>query len=367
MTGSVMGIILAILRITGLVLLIVLGLLLFLAALFLLVPVRYRMEASFDEAGEKIAGPHGRIRLTWFGWLLHVTFSFGTERKLCLRVLGIRIFPGRSAKAGPERTRGKEGSEKQGGLPRKPVTEQETNPEEKKESVPEEITLQDVEESATEQSSEEAAGEHTVERHSEASAEENVMKQFSGESTEGMDRKKTGRKETDRKETDRKKVSLIDRLRYACRRMAAWFLELSENTEAALDGLTEKIRRIRNTCSWYLELAGGEDVRHLTRKGMKIIKRLVGHVKPRRIRAEMEIGTGDPASTGNIFAVLGMLYPVLDRRAHFIPDFERKRLVGYIWIKGRIRAGVLLFHGLRMVVDRRLWRLIRQLKKGGNI
>ena len=77
----------------------------------------------------------------------------------------------------------------------------------------------------------------------------------------------------------------------------------------------------------------------------------------------LTVGAEDPAVTGRVLAVNGMLYPWIREAVRVTPDFERECLYGDFYAKGRIRAGVALYHILRVVLDKRTWTLIRRLKR----
>ena len=57
------------------------------------------------------------------------------------------------------------------------------------------------------------------------------------------------------------------------------------------------------------------------------------------------------------------LYPVIGETVHISPDFEEARLEGDFDIRGRVRIAVVLDVVLRIILDKKTWRFIRQLKK----
>lgn len=362
-----MGIILAILKILGLLLLAVLGVFLALTALILLVPVRYRLECLIDrpERGREEPGfgrPHGWVRITWLMHLIRFTLSYEGKAEISLKVLGIRILPGRKKGREAESIPEDEELPAQNGKTRIDTRQEEASDEE----TP---ALEEKEETAPEH------GEARPEREDRISGEEDGEKSKGRQieekppspltDGEGTARNREEEREEPQEDADGEKISLWERICRVLRRIIAWFSELYRNTESAVNRLTDRIESIEEQCRFYLELLGGEDARRLYRKTADVTGGLLRHVKPRQMEAWLEVGTGDPASTGQILALWGMLYPLLGENIRITPDFERKYLEGEIHIKGRIRACVLLFHGLRLILDRRLWRLIRQLKKGG--
>lgn len=90
--------------------------------------------------------------------------------------------------------------------------------------------------------------------------------------------------------------------------------------------------------------------------------RTLRHVLPRRINVRAAVGTGDPASTGQLLAVQGILYPWLGDKVQIVPDFEEKRFEGEFHLKGQLRAGVVGFYVLRLMLDKNVRRLIGILR-----
>ena len=65
-------------------------------------------------------------------------------------------------------------------------------------------------------------------------------------------------------------------------------------------------------------------------------KRTICHIRPRKIKGHIKIGTGDPYRTGQLLAVAGIFFPVYGEHITIEPYFEQKILEGDISVKGRI-------------------------------
>ena len=76
---------------------------------------------------------------------------------------------------------------------------------------------------------------------------------------------------------------------------------------------------------------------------------LLGKLKPRKIRAKIHYGFEDPYLTGKVLAGISMIYPFLGRDVHVDPDFEKQIFEGDLKITGRIRVSYFV---------RLLWKLI---------
>ena len=86
-------------------------------------------------------------------------------------------------------------------------------------------------------------------------------------------------------------------------------------------------------------------------------------MQPQKLEVIGSVGTGDPASTGQIMAIQGMLYPWHKGNIRLEPDFEEKHIEGEFHLKGRIRLGTLGICGLRILLNKNVRRLIRILRK----
>ena len=103
--------------------------------------------------------------------------------------------------------------------------------------------------------------------------------------------------------------------------------------------------------------------RQAIRVGFYELGEIIRHVLPRKLEVFGIVGTGDPASTGQIMAIQGMLYPWHKGNIRLEPDFEEKYIEGELHLKGRIRLGTLGICGLRILLNKNVRRLIRILRK----
>ena len=304
-----MELVFLILKTAGIVLLVILGLVLLLAALLLFVPVRYQAEGELPET----AGPAARVRFSWLFSLLTVRIEYADGLKVSVRAAGIRIRPERWIRraAGPS---GPEPMEKDS----EPV-EKEPEPMER-------------------------------EREPAGKSGSSGMKspppcEAASESTE------TGRRE-----------SFSDIPRRLLQRMK----QLAGKTERICnmaEWIRDKAEWFYEEAAYYRALFAEEESRRAAILIRTHLGKLLSHAKPRQLSVNLTVGAEDPAVTGRVLAVNGMLYPWIREAVRVTPDFERECLYGDFYAKGRIRAGVALYHILRVVLDKRTWTLIRRLKR----
>lgn len=368
-----MEIVFLILKTVGVVLLVILILLLLLAALLLFVPVRYRAEGSLPEGGR----PRASVRVTWLLHLLSFRLEYADGVKITVRAAGIPIQP--------ERWRRQEKKEERPSAPKEAfgALKKDFDAPESGSDTPENVS--DAPETAVRAPAAErtASGKMTAEEtgkteHPERAAAEEA------DCAEGNAAEETGSAESSAAEELQSPESaaapeeeepetaapprsgLAERLRKwaaALKQRIAGLAEGLQDAGQALERILKKLERIRGTVNYYRELLEEESSQETVRMVWKHLKGLLSETKPKKLSLELTVGSSDPAVTGNVLAVHGMLYPWIGEAVHIIPDFERDRLGGEFYAEGRIRTCVVLYHILRVVLDKKTWTLIRRLKR----
>ena len=91
--------------------------------------------------------------------------------------------------------------------------------------------------------------------------------------------------------------------------------------------------------------------------------KIVKHSSPKKVKADLIIGTGDPCNTGLLFGFFGIMLSFIPGGCNLTPDFYEKRLEGKLYIKGRIRIVVLLHHAIKIMMDKELKRIKKDIDK----
>lgn len=128
-------------------------------------------------------------------------------------------------------------------------------------------------------------------------------------------------------------------------------------------GMQQKTDRLKQQTAYYKRIWDQPQTRQAIRVGFYELGEIIRHVLPRKLEVFGIVGTGDPASTGQIMAIQGMLYPWHKGNIRLEPDFEEKYIEGELHLKGRIRLGTLGICGLRILLNKNVRRLIRILRK----
>ncbi|HHT98260.1 MAG TPA: DUF2953 domain-containing protein [Clostridiales bacterium] len=85
---------------------------------------------------------------------------------------------------------------------------------------------------------------------------------------------------------------------------------------------------------------------------IKNLKKVLKHIKPKKIKSFTTFGTEDPSTTGQILGVLSALGIGLRKEIKIIPDFENSIFEGNHYISGRIRISFLLIIIIRLITNK---------------
>lgn len=320
-------ILLLILKIIGILLLGILGVIVLGIACALFVPVRYRIEAVRKEGGEEPPVVL-RVKITWLLHFVNLIVRFDGSLFVRARLMVFTLFrlPKREKK-GKKRKRGKmEGD-------RRRETAQESAADDKE--APENRPAQ-VKESVAETKTPEEPENRPIES-TEASGEEPGAK-----------------------------PSLWDRLRAVPEILRGIFLKIKslfENIQYTIQKFCDKIKSMSDTIEYYREVIEGEVFQRSFALCKGELIRIGKRLKPQKFQARLLVGMDDPAATGQILAVCGMLYPLLGGHVDVAGDFERKRLEGRVFVKGKIRLFTFLRVAAKVYFNKDIKKLYKLLKK----
>lgn len=87
------------------------------------------------------------------------------------------------------------------------------------------------------------------------------------------------------------------------------------------------------------------------------------HMMPRRLKANIEFGSGDPASTMKVYGYYCMIYPFYGKHIKFTPDMENKVLNLDAKLTGRFQIFRMMWAGWTLFADRNIRKLIRLVRR----
>lgn len=329
-------ILLLILKIIGILLLCILGVLILGIVCALFVPVRYRIEVARKE-GEGEPPVTATVKITWLLHFVNVLVRFAGNLSVRARILFFTIF------RLPKR-------EKRGGMAKEggPDSRKERK-KRKKEKAPGSRDTRDLTEKKRD--IEERPTEKEIIHSEETKGDEK-------ETAHRVAEEKTG-------EPD-KKPTLWDKLRAILEILRSVFAKIKsifENIQYTIQNICDKIKSVSDTIEYYRGVIEGEAFQHSFALCKKELWSIARRLKPDKFEAALVVGMDDPATTGEILAVCGMLYPILGPQVNVAGDFERKRLEGRVFIKGKLRLFTFVRTAVRIYFNKDIRKLYGLLKK----
>lgn len=149
--------------------------------------------------------------------------------------------------------------------------------------------------------------------------------------------------------------------------------QLETSTSGKLAGFFEKIRYtirkiydkikyILKNISFYKELWNDPDTKGLLQHAGKRIWHILKRLRPRKLEVNARVGTGSPDTTGYLYGIYGMILPKLGKGVCITPDFEQAILEGDFKASGHFTIACVLFHSVRLLMDKRLQQLKHKIR-----
>ena len=303
------SVLLIILKIIGITLLVIIGLILLLFLLVLFVPVRYRFKGSYDE---KFLCK-GRIT-----WLLHlVSVRVDVEEKVItsIRILGIplSVFAKKRATAEKE--------------------------------------VEDMAETAV-KNTETAVETFSLEQS--ASKDTNTIANF--------DKQEVLKEETIAEETK----TFFEKVSAKVKEIIQKIRNLIEKLKGIIDKVSDTLRNMKEkkeTLKRYLAILKSDTAKAAFSLCKRRLFRMLKHIFPKKMRVNVTYGMNDPADTGYILAVYGMLPEFVGKKVRLHADFEQPVFKGDFYLRGGIRAWTLLWQILCVILDKDCQKLYHIVKK----
>ena len=307
-------ILLLILKIIGMILLVVLGI----ALLLLIVPVRYKGRGEFEQKSAKI-----KITAHWLFHIIYFSFSYeNRQQKYSLRVLGIPIPL--SFKEKKDRDRKK--------VSHRPERRTEKKGKEHQTKKEKRAAAKDTEGVKTE------TAKNII---------SDTPKNINPEAAENIN---TKRIEPDKSIPKKKWQTGLQKI---FNRIKAFWNKIISVIKRILENVKDSYHKTGEIKKITLDEATKEAYGY----GKDILFRLIRHVKPRNIRANIRLGFAYPDVTGKTLGYLAMAYAAFGinpKKIQILPDFENKIFEGNIRMKGRFMIGVVLIHVLRLYLKKEI-------------
>ena len=309
-------VLLLILKIIGITLLSVLGIILLVLAVILFVPVFYRVRVVHNPKETKVTA-----KVSFLFPLLLVTVEYLKKLSYKLRVFGFAVLNSEKPK-----------KEK---IPKEKKTKKVKKNKKKKQLLSGEREEADEDtllpaEPVTEVSSEEKPPEPNPEQtpHTEPKEEP--------EETQSSQEKKPGLFE--------KILSKIQKIR------------------ETIGNIVKKVRKLFHQKDEIQRILAKPETKKAISYVWAKLKRVLKHILPRKIKGYVAFGADNPATTGQVLGVLSVVYAKTGMLLEIRPNFTEKQLECDVELKGRIQVFTLLVIAVKVFLNQELRQLITDFK-----
>lgn len=303
--------ILTVLKVTGIVLLVILGLLIFILGMLLFVPIRYRFAGSFYSVLQAEAS------VKWRPVMLNAAvFCENQEVKYVIKLFGQVVMTNTDKKIS--------------WLGRKFFAF-----DEEEEDISRE--LKEEKEEKEESREEQTEGRRHFEKESGKAVTD------PGESR----RENTGRKRE--KKSDRK--TLLSKIRGKIR-----------DIREKLQLLMNKLKKINSKKDALLKVYHSRRFELAKRDIIDYVKEILAIIKPDELEGFVHFGLDNPADTGQVLGIISMALPLYDGFLTVEPDFEKACLEGNLKGNGKIRLYSILKLALKVIFNKNLIKVTKKVQ-----
>ena len=333
-------ILLLILKIIGILIAVIIGLVLLGVCVVLFVPVRCRVRGSY------YGSPQGSAKISWLLHAVSVKIFYPDGEKasvrIIVRILGKRIYDNfRNENSASEHTKDKKKPKEKSGLRKEAGQIDEPKP-----AVPKPPALHQKPAPEPESSAQPASGPESGQTQEPKTAALPQKADGPGE--------EKGRFSRWIEKIKKKLKALVDIKERIKKKLKA----LAEKKERFM----KKLQNIKDKKDAVMAILFDPKNRPAFLKLKKELFHILRHLKPLRLEGKLYFGFEDPAATGYALGALSLLYPVYEDHVALYPDFEAKKLEGELYIYERIRLSVFVTAALRIILDKDIRRIVRSFK-----
>ncbi len=336
-----------ILKIIGIILAVILGILLLLACIVLFVPVCYKAEAKSEGTLEDVQ-VHGQI--SWlFGLIRAVVQLRGKTLDYSVRIAWKKLGA-RPESVQERRDKGEDEDEKREQEPETFKAAEASEEIEEPEGSKEPETLPE--------NPEKIHGKH--ERAVPLSEEKPGLEEEAPEdAAEGSEKEQ---EDDEREHEDRpQKLPFLKKIKHKISEAAARLRQLPGKFKCTTEKICGKIKETSGKKDKLTAFITEPSHVNTLKKGKNEVLKLLGRIAP-KVSADIHYGFEDPSLTGKILAFLGILYPFLGNNMQVTPDFQEKVLEGNLHVKGRIYVAHLAAAAVNLLLSKDVRRTIKDVK-----
>ncbi len=331
-------IVLLILKIIGIILGALLAVLLIGLCIALFVPVRYQIEAGRTEA-EGAPPIEASVKITWLLHLINIRIRYPADVYLRVRIFLFTIFrlPQERKKERGRKVSGKKKNDKEEAAGKRNRNDAEN----------EHGRSQEVESGRNAESSQSLEDVGKA-----ASVRSEAQKSTAAESIQKLE-------SVQEPGHEKQKIPFLKKLK----KKLVQIRRIFQKIWYTLTGICDKIKTIWENIEYYTDILRSDTFKQAFSLCKDELFSIFSYIRPRKFQADLTVGMDDPAATGKILSYYGMLYPFIGSCVNVIPDFERKRMEGTVFIKGKIRLFNFIKAALRIYFNKDIRKLLKLFKK----
>lgn len=343
-------ILLSILKIIGIVVLCVLAFIIFLILLLLFCPFKYNINCAKKE------GIIAKVGVFWLFHFLSVRVVYDKTLLILARVLGIKVFKKTMLEKSSEEKKDDKSDEVKDfdyfddleDIEKAEEIKDDIEISEKaSEKVSKKISIETSENPSTESFDGEGEDltDSTIKDDEEITADANSL-DIQG-TIDDMD-----------EEEEKEKLDLSDRIDIVLDKISDFFEELPEKIEKP----EQTVEEISDKISYYINLFGskgaGDCIDFVKEEVFAILK----SIRPRKGYIYIDYSSEDPEKAAKMFEIYGLLFPYLPKGSDINIGFDENHLEFEADIKGKIYLIVIVVHGLKLLLNKKLKHFVKLVK-----
>ena len=152
------------------------------------------------------------------------------------------------------------------------------------------------------------------------------------------------------------KVGIIEKLRLKA-------LKILEKISGTKDKVLDKKDTLIRKKDHFIEFLDKPYTKNTIARGKKLLKKVFKNLLPRKGNANVLFGLKTPEKTGAMLGKVCMFYPLYHKWLHITPEFYEKKIEADLWFKGRIFIGSMAIPALFLVLSKDFKRTRNLAKK----
>lgn len=314
------SVILTVLKILGLVLAGILGLVVLILCLVLFVPIRYK--AHVEKSNEEENNINATAYITYLLHLVNIKVMYPGDELLRVRVSLFKIFPKK------EKDSGKKDIEKN-----KDKKQKDKKIKEKKNKRDNTEVI--IASEAEENSEAEETSEVTLSTEAEQNFEETQNEEVTLED-----------------EDDPKLAKFLEKI-----------FDVVRNIKCKVTSVCDKIKDIYENVDYYINVIDSLRFDRAFDKAKTGLKKILWSIRPRKIKGYLNFGSESPDTVGMVYGLYTSLHPFLLKDFYLYPHFEENIVEGKADIKGKITLFTIVWVAARIYFNKDVKYIIKKFQR----